>query len=111
MEVRHSVGYGYSFGALEDLIILLSESVLVSGIKGVKNTFIREVKETKEFIIETEGSNLKDVFCIPFVDKTRTFTNDHNEAFECLGIEATQKILNKEILGVLEQYGLKLPSH
>ncbi len=48
-------------------------------------------KESGEYILYTEGSNLKDVFEVEGVDTTRTRTNNINEISHILGIEAAQE--------------------
>jgi DNA-directed RNA polymerase beta' subunit len=65
------------------------QDVLLVGIPGIRRTFVKG-GEKAEFIVETEGTNLRDILGHPFVDATRTFTNDINEIFSVLGIEAAR---------------------
>ena len=78
----------------------------VKGIKGVERAVVR--KEGNEYVIYTEGSNLKEVFKIPGVDKTRTKTNNILEIEKTLGIEAARKAIIEEMLSTLEEQGLKV---
>jgi DNA-directed RNA polymerase II subunit RPB1 len=52
-----------------------------------------EKKSTKEWVLETEGTNLLEVLSIPEVDHTRTVSNDIVEIINVLGIEAARAAL------------------
>ena len=52
-------------------------NVIVQGIDDILRVVVR--KETGEYILYTEGSNLKDVFDVVGVDTTRTRTNNISE--------------------------------
>jgi len=55
-----------------------------------------------EYSIETSGSNLLDVLANPYVDATRTRTNDVVEACDVLGIEAARLLLFQELQRVVQ---------
>ena len=66
-------------------------NVIVQGIDDILRVVVR--KETGEYILYTEGSNLKDVFDIAGVDTTRTRTNNISEIAQVLGIEAARNAI------------------
>jgi DNA-directed RNA polymerase subunit A" len=74
------------------------------GIKDITRVVLR--KEEKEYVIYTEGSNLKDVLKIEGVDVTRTKTNDIMEIQRVLGIEAARNAIINEIQDTLNEQGL-----
>jgi DNA-directed RNA polymerase subunit A" len=82
----------------------------IKGIKGIKHAIVKPVKddngELVEYVILTEGSNLKAVLGIEGVDPTRTTTNNIMEIYEVLGIEAARNAIIKEIKRVLDDHGL-----
>jgi len=78
----------------------------IKGIKGITRVIIRKIKETNEYVLYTEGSNLAEVIKVPGVDFTRTKTNNIHEVAEVLGIEAARNIIIEEAMGVLEEQGL-----
>ncbi len=85
----------------------IREKVLSTYVRGVKN--IRRVvirKEGDEYVIYTEGSNLKDVLKVEGVDCTRTKTNDIHEIEKVFGIEAARNAIINEIIDTLEEQGL-----
>lgn len=82
------------------------KGVYIKGIKGIKQ--ILPVKRGEEFIIITAGSNLKDVFELDFVDKTRTATNDVFETAQMFGIEAARQLIISEVYKVIENQGLNV---
>ncbi|MFQ6135950.1 MAG: DNA-directed RNA polymerase subunit A'' [Candidatus Hydrothermarchaeales archaeon] len=83
-----------------------TKEVHLKGIKDVKRAVIR--KETGEYVIYTEGSNLKEVLKIKGVDKTKTKTNHILEIEKVLGIEAARNAIINEILDTLSEQGLRV---
>lgn len=57
-------------------------------------------------MLETDGSNLKEIITYDEVDATRTTTNNCSEINEVLGIEAARLSLIKEIRYILDIYGI-----
>ncbi len=81
------------------------QSVILKGIKGIKRVVIRK-EESGEYVLYTEGSALKEVLAIDGVDATRTRTNNINEIFEVMGIEAGRSSLIHEATETLKEQGL-----
>jgi len=82
------------------------KSVYVSGVKGI--TQVLPVKRENEFVIVTAGTNMKDIFKLEFVDKTRTTTNDIFEIESFLGVEAARQAIINEVYKVIENQGLNV---
>lgn len=78
----------------------------LKGIKGVERAVVK--KEGSEYLIFTEGSNLKEAFKIEGVDKTRSRSNDVLEIETVLGIEAARNAIIHEILETLNEQGLRV---
>ncbi|MBI2546992.1 MAG: DNA-directed RNA polymerase subunit A'' [Candidatus Aenigmarchaeota archaeon] len=78
----------------------------VGGIKDVKNAIVR--KDGEDWIINTIGTNLKDVFIIKEVDEKRTYTNDIHETYTILGIEAARSVIIKEALKTMQEQALDI---
>ncbi|GLB36718.1 putative DNA-dependent RNA polymerase catalyzes the transcription of DNA into RNA using the four ribonucleoside triphosphates as substrates [Lyophyllum shimeji] len=108
-------------GTIEEDIFLrqlentMLNSVSLRGVKGVKRVFLMEQDRVvmtpegsietgreKEWVLETDGVNLKTVMCIEGVDFTRTYSNSCVEIFNVLGIEAARNAIMKELRGVIE---------
>jgi DNA-directed RNA polymerase subunit A" len=79
-------------------------NVIVQGIDDIERVVVR--KEGEEYILYTEGSNLKDVFEVDGVDTTRTKTNNISEISEVLGIEAARNAIIFEALSTLGEQGI-----
>ena len=60
----------------------------------------------EESVLETDGTNLAKIFEVDEVDFTRTISNDINEIYNVLGIEAVRKSLLHELRNVLKPYGI-----
>lgn len=98
----------------------LLSRVKLRGISGISKVFIRDFlrneidsrtgkfKKGNEFILDTEGANLKGVMCRDEVDETRTVSNHLVEMFQVLGIEAARNALLDEVRYVIEFDGTKV---
>ncbi|MDO9034282.1 MAG: DNA-directed RNA polymerase subunit A'' [Methanoregula sp.] len=78
--------------------------VVVQGIDDILRVVVR--KEGGEYILYTEGSNLKDVFDVAGVDTTRTRTNNISECANVLGIEAARNAIIFEAVSTLNEQGI-----
>ena len=97
--------------ALEHNIL---EKVIIKGIEGVEKVSIMENKYNRynpltktfdnltECVVYTEGTNLRDIFSVEYINHAITTSNNIIEIFEVLGIEAARQALYNEIQEVLE---------
>eukprot|EP00662_Eupelagonemidae_sp_cell21_P003414 gene3414-2519_t len=100
------------------------DKVHLRGIHGIKKVFMRETnpkegdvrneydpktgkKETpKEWVLDTDGTNLLRVMALDEVDYTRTTSNNITEILTCLGIEACRRRLQNQLFHVYNAYGI-----
>ncbi|KAI5120862.1 hypothetical protein M0805_008235 [Coniferiporia weirii] len=99
---------------LRQLENTMLNSVSLRGVKGIERVFLLEhdkigimedgsiQKSEKEWVLETDGVNLKTVMCIEGVDWKRTYSNSCVEVFNVLGIEAARAAIMRELRGVIE---------
>ncbi|THG98988.1 hypothetical protein EW026_g3272 [Hermanssonia centrifuga] len=100
---------------LRQLENTMLNSVSLRGVPGIGRVFLLEhdkiiltqegsieARAAKEWVLETDGVNLKTVMCIDGVDFTRTYSNSCVEVFNVLGIEAARAAIMKELRGVIE---------
>ncbi len=106
----------------------------IKGIIGIKNTSIRiEAKDiflpngqwiskydskysqyssktlfSENYVIDTVGSNLIEVLNMPYVDPTRTYSNDITEMNDVFGIEVARQCIINEIYDVITYNGAGL---
>ena len=62
-----------------------------------------EVVNEKRWILQTDGTNLLDVLNQPYIDYTKTISNDINEVYSLLGIEAARQLLIDQIVEVITE--------
>lgn len=99
--------------ALEENIL---NTVVIKGIKNIEKAVPLKPSEEliydamtgtfvklTEWAVETSGSNLIEVLSLPHVDSVRTYTNDINEVYQVLGIEAARQALYNELQAVMWQ--------
>ena len=106
----------------EDTICILKtlektilNDIILTGVKNIngatmtpENYFKVWNQETQDFqtrtkwVVSTEGTNLEDILCHPAVDPYKTVSNDINEIYDVLGLEAARSVLCSEIFSVFE---------
>ncbi|MBT7402294.1 hypothetical protein HN777_00715, partial [Candidatus Woesearchaeota archaeon] len=87
----------------------LKEKIRGMYVSGIKNIFhVLAVKRDGEYIIQTYGSNLKDIILLPEVDENRITTNNMYETLKIFGVEAVRERIVQEIVMVLDQEGLNV---
>ena len=107
----------------DDIICILKEienivlhNIVIKGIDNIKSVSMSKQDNIYKFnentstydkisqwVIDTEGSNLIDLFKHPCIDYTKTISNDIHEIYNTLGIEAARNILIDEITDIFEQ--------
>ncbi|KAL5534789.1 hypothetical protein ACEPAG_1253 [Sanghuangporus baumii] len=100
---------------LRQLEHTMLDSVSLRGVPGIQRVFLLahdrivvtddgsiQKSEEKEWVLETDGVNLKTVMCIDGVDWRRTYSNSCVEIFNVLGIEAARAAIMKEMRNVIE---------
>jgi DNA-directed RNA polymerase beta' subunit len=70
------------------------------------------LKSKKEWIAETDGTNLSEILCQNGVDQFRTMSNDMWEIYSILGIEAARRYLFLEFMNIAKNGGISInPVH
>ncbi|KAG5219798.1 DNA-directed RNA polymerase II [Salix suchowensis] len=100
---------------LRQLENTMLSSVSLRGVENINRVFLMEhdkvttaedgsiqANQEKEWVLETDGANLKAVMCIDGVDFARTYSNNCVEVFNVLGIEAARGAIMKELRNVIE---------
>jgi len=91
----------------------LLDNIIIRGIKDIKRVVPRKItdslveengvyKKTDKWVLDTVGTNLLDLLSLDFIDVNRTFTNDIQEIYRVLGIEAARQAIFNEISEVIE---------
>jgi DNA-directed RNA polymerase II subunit RPB1 len=89
---------------------------ILTGIDGIGRVFPREKKDEivyderiggyaplKQWVLDSEGTNLLQLFITPNVDPTRTFSNDIHEVLDVFGIETARLALYDELMEVFSR--------
>ena len=91
----------------------IMDNVLIKGIKNINKSMMNkqqyqlyndesmQFENTFEWVLDTSGTNLVEIMCHPKVDFTKTVSNDINEIYELLGIEAAREALYHELSSVI----------
>ena len=91
----------------------LMDNLVTRGVESINNVTLRQELRgsSKEWLIDTTGSNIIDVMLHPDVDIYRTVSNDIHEMYQIFGIEATRQALVREIREVMDEASEIDPRH
>jgi len=82
------------------------ENARIKGVDKIKRALIEQDKDTGEYRIITEGSNLKDILNVEYIDKDNVMTNSILEIADVFGIEAARNSIIHEATSTLSEAGL-----
>ena len=100
------------FFTAKKVAIKFIKSIELEGISGITKIYPRYNEITKEWSIDTQGTNFQDILNVPGVNFTKTVTDDMWEILNILGIEAARKFLIKAITSILSFDGTYInPRH
>jgi DNA-directed RNA polymerase subunit A" len=113
VELAGEAGIGYlclepkepSFKSLQKALDMVKASK-VKGVEGITRALLK--KKDDQWVIFTEGSNLREVLKIDGLDHTRAYTNSIQEIHEVLGVEAARNSIIEEASRTLDEQGLSV---
>jgi DNA-directed RNA polymerase subunit A" len=96
------------YESLADLQKLLEKTrgLTLKGVVGIERVVIKKERDTNEYVLYSEGTNLPEVLRIPGLDVSRTSSNHIHEVSQTLGIEAARNAIIEEARKVLDEQGL-----
>ena len=99
--------------SLKEISEELLNDVVIKGIDGITNIIMNNISKNvykngdieteKEWILETDGTNLLEVLNNEFIDPTLTMSNDIMEIYNLFGIEGARTFLINEIIDVIDE--------
>jgi DNA-directed RNA polymerase beta' subunit len=100
----------------------LLNNIVLRGVKKINKVILRKVKDnlvensgiykTQDiWVLDTIGSNLLDVLGLDYIDCSRTISNDIQEIYNVLGIEAARNSIYNELAEVIEFDGTYVNAH
>jgi DNA-directed RNA polymerase II subunit RPB1 len=86
----------------------LLDNLILRGVKNIDRVIPRKILDSvveengmyvkkDTWVLDTVGTNLLDILALDYIDTTRTFTNDIQEIYRVLGIEAARQAILNEI--------------
>jgi DNA-directed RNA polymerase beta' subunit len=86
---------------IKNILIPTINSIPVSGIFGIEDCYYTQIKKTDEWMIDTKGSNYKELIIQPYIDFKNTRSNNMWDMVEVLGIEGAHSFLVEEFSKVI----------
>ena len=107
---------------LKNLQENLLNNIILRGVKNIPKVTLRKIpnhmvlkdgnyEPVEIWVLDTIGTNLKDILTLPEIDVNRTFSNDIQETYRILGIEAARQTISNELSEVLEFDGTYINIH
>jgi len=82
----------------EEVVQPTLSKLIVAGISGINNVYFNDTIDS----FETSGSNFKEILGLPFVDNTRSISNNLWDIYNTLGVEATRQFIINEFMSLME---------
>ena len=90
----------------------LLDNLVLRGVRGISKVMPRKITDSlvesegayekrETWVLDTVGTNLLGLLALDYIDVSRTFTNDIQEIYRVLGIEAARQAIFNEIAEVL----------
>jgi DNA-directed RNA polymerase II subunit RPB1 len=100
----------------------LLDNLVLRGVKHIDRVLIRKIVDSliykdsayipqEAWVLDTVGTNLLDLLGLDYIDVNRTITNDIQEIYSVLGIEAARQAIFNEISEVIEFDGTYINYH
>ena len=100
----------------------LLNNIILRGVKKIPKITIRKIpnylvlkdgnyKPVEIWVLDTMGTNLEDILMLDNIDVKRTFSNDIQETYKILGVEAARQTIYNELAEVLEFDGTYINYH
>ncbi len=91
----------------------LLDNLVLRGVKDINRVIPRKITDTvveedgafvkkEAWVLDTVGTNLLDLLGLDYIDAKRSFTNDIQEVYRVLGIEAARQSIFNELTDVIE---------
>ena len=95
----------YKLKQIQETIL---NNIILRGINGIPKVILRKKPNQLKFtdgnymsqtvwVLDTVGSNLKDILACDFIDSNKTISNDIQEVYRTLGIEAARQCILNEL--------------
>ncbi len=78
--------------------------VKLAGVKGISRILIKQ--ENGQFVIYTEGSNIREIHKLKGVEQDEIYSNNIQEIYEFMGVEAARNAIIREAKQVLDEQNL-----
>ena len=100
----------------------LMSNVILRGVKGIDKVILRKIKDNvveengayikrDMWVLDTVGTNLLDILGLDYIDGSKTFSNDIQEVYNVLGIEAARQTILNELVDVIAFDGTYINYH
>jgi DNA-directed RNA polymerase II subunit RPB1 len=120
--VIHSLDQSDEIYYLQNFQNELLNNLILRGVKKISNIIPRKISDALEeengtynrkeiWVLDTVGTNLLELLTNDDFDSIRTYTNDIQETFRVLGIEAARQIIYNEFTEVIEHDGAYINYH
>jgi len=120
--ITHSLDQSDEIYILKNFQAELLNNLVLRGIKNISAVIPRKITDSVEedngtynrkeiWVLDTIGTNLLELLSLDNIDINNTFTNDIQEVYRILGVEAARQIIYNEFTEVIEHDGAYINYH
>ena len=100
----------------------LLDNIILRGVKKIPKVLLRKIvdevieedgnyTQKDGWVLDTVGTNLKDILTLPNINSNKTFSNDIQEVYRTLGIEAARQAIFNELSEAMDHAGVYINYH
>jgi len=100
----------------------LLDNIILRGIKNIPKVLLRKIVnkvvventnyvQKDGWVLDTVGTNLRDILALSSIDKNKTTSNDIREIFRTLGVEAARQSIFNELSEAMDHAGIYINYH
>jgi len=119
---KHSLDQSDEIYKLKNFQNNLLNNIILRGVKHIPKVLLRKsVKEVvlndgnyvqkDGWLLDTVGTNLRDILTLSSIDTSKTFSNDIQEVYRTLGLEAARQAIFNELSEAMDHAGVYINYH
>jgi len=119
---KHSLDQSDEIYKLKNFQNNLLNNIILRGIKNIPKVLLRKVVnevilddtnyvQADGWVLDTVGTNLRDILALSSIDSDKTTSNDIQETFRTLGLEAARQAIFNELSEAMDHAGVYINYH
>ena len=119
---KHSLDQSDEIYKLKNFQNNLLNNIILRGVKNIPKVLLRKIVnevvledgnyiQKNGWVLDTVGTNLRDILTLTNIDSSKTFSNDIQEVYRTLGLEAARQAIFNELSEAMDHAGVYINYH